>query len=295
MDSLSSSAKFELILRRVRDLPSLPDIVNKIVAVMGHPEVAASEIARLISYDPGLTSKVLRMVNSAAYGFQRQISSVQHAIMLLGFNTVRGVILSATIFKIFENNPAKGLNPNDFWRHSIETAVGSRVLAERLRIRYAEDAFSAGMLHDLGKMLLSSHCSSEYEPVLLSARQKGLPCHGEAFYKLEKAHLGITHTELGYQLGIRWRMPSTILEVIQHHHHPEQAEEAIDLVYVVALANAFSVMNQINFGIFHPDLMPTSLLAYLNCSEEDFSEAEQLFKAVQGELGGVEEFLASLK
>src|SRR5437764_442296 len=107
----TNKAKYDIILKRVGDLPALPDVVNKIVELLGKPDSSAAEVAKFISYDPGLTSKVLRMVNSAAYGFQRQISSVQHAIMILGFSTIRGLVLSASIFKLLETNPPRGMDP----------------------------------------------------------------------------------------------------------------------------------------------------------------------------------------
>ncbi len=285
---------YETVLRRARDLPSLPDVVNRIVDLLGAPNTPASKIAQLVSYDPGLTSKFLRMVNSAAYGFQRQISSVQHAVMLLGFNTVRGIVLSASIFKLFDAKRHHNMDPQAFWRHSIETAIGSRIIANHLNIRYAEDAFSAGMLHDIGKMMLDYYFTAEYGRALEEARLKQVPYHGDAFWALEQDVLDINHAALGYQLALRWKLPATFAEVIKHHHSPQYASDAPELVYAVALANAFSHLIHDNFGVFNSELIPPIVLEYYQFDPENPAMLEALFHKVCSEMDGVQDLLQSL-
>ena len=203
MDKFTSGAH-EIVLKRIRDIPSLPDVVNRILAIISKPNTPASEIARLISYDPGLTSKVLRMVNSAAYGFQRQISSIQHGIMILGFNNVRGLVLSASIFKLFEGHTHPGgLNHQQFWEHSLGTAVAARILAKELRIAETDEVFSAAMLHDIGKVVLDVYFQQDYRQVLDQARQKQLPLHGMPFYQTEERVLGVSHTGIGSFLAAK--------------------------------------------------------------------------------------------
>ncbi len=294
MDPSLPQRKVDIILRRVGDIPSLPAVVNNIIDLMGKPQSSAAEIAKLISYDPGLTSKCLRMVNSSAYGFQRQISSVQHAIMILGFNTVRGIVLSASIFKLFANQRHASIDPSEFWRHSICTAIGSRILASKWKIPYADDAFSAGLLHDIGKMILLHYFTSDYESVLLEAKKHKTIPHGLSFLSIEQSILQTDHTDVGYQLAQRWRLPSTFSETIRFHHHPQEASNAQELVYVIALANAFSHLIQFNFNIFNSQFIPPEVLEYFQFDPEDPKPFENLFIEVCNEADSIEELLQSL-
>lgn len=288
---------YEALLRQVRDLPSLPDMVEKVLKLLESPEIPASEVAKIISYDPGLTTKFLRMVNSAAYGFQRQISSVQHAIMILGFSSVRGIVVSTSIFKLFQDKSDKSLiKPSEFWRHSIRTGIGARVIAMTRRMAYSEDAFSAGMLHDLGKMVLSHYFSGTYSKVLEEARQTRTLPHGEAFLALEREYLGSDHAELGHHLALKWRLPVTIAAAVRYHHAPEDSAEAQDLVYAVALANAFSHIMDWNSGVFDMRFIPLNLIQFFtgHKTEEAAIIMERLFKEVQEEMVNAEGLLSSL-
>ncbi|WP_373532050.1 HDOD domain-containing protein [Vampirovibrio sp.] len=264
-----TSGSHEIILKRIRDIPSLPDVVNRILAVISKPNTPASEIAKLISYDPGLTSKVLRMVNSAAYGFQRQISSIQHGIMILGFNNVRGLVLSASIFKLFEGHTHPGgLNHQQFWEHSLGTAVAARLLATSLRIHEADDVFSAAMLHDIGKVVLDVYFKEDYHLVLKQAGQQRMVMHGKPFCQLENAVLGLTHTDIGSYLAAKWKLPVGITEVIQYHHTPENAEHCGPMVYLVALANELAVLQYEKQGVYDPAHISPNLREYFDLDDE---------------------------
>jgi putative nucleotidyltransferase with HDIG domain len=291
MQPFASGAQ-EIILKRIRDIPSLPEVVSRIMEIIGKPNTPASEIARLISYDPGLTSKVLRMVNSAAYGFQRQISSIQHGIMILGFNTVRGLVLSASIFKMFEGHAHhQGLGHQQFWEHSMGTAVAARMLAEAFRIPDSDDIFSAAMLHDVGKIVLDVYFPAHYQPVLQAARQQTLPFHGNVFLQLEESHLGVTHTGIGNCLASKWKLPVTITEVIEHHHQPALAPNCQMLVYVVALANEMAVLQYEQGGVYDRAHFSEEILAYFDLTDDDL----MLFLGkLQEEMGSAQELLRSI-
>jgi len=296
MNPALSGKNYDLIMRRIGDLPALPTLVNKIVEQLGNNNVPASEIAKLVSFDPGLTTKFLRLVNSSAYGFQRQIGSVQHAIMILGFNSVRGIVLSAGIFKMFEGRSSVlHLDPKAFWRHSLATAMACQFLAVRLKTRWADDAFSAGMLHDIGKMILAYYFSAEYATVLQAAHDNHIAGHGEPFLMLEQAHLGLNHAELGYQLAIRWKLPHTINEVIRYHHQPSAAKDSPELVYLVALANGLvNCLGQKHNGVDWQRI-PEDVLAYFHFSPEDPHPLNLLFNDLCDQLDDLESLLESLQ
>lgn len=280
----------ELVLKRIRDIPSLPEVVTRILAIINEPNTPASQIAQLISYDPGLSSKVLRMVNSAAYGFQRQISSIQHGIMILGFNTVRGLVLSASIFKLFEGRAHPGgLDHKQFWEHSLGTAVAARMIAEAFRMQDVDDVFSAAMLHDIGKVVLDVYFQEEYLHVLQEARQKKMALHGPRFYALESGFMGETHASIGNYLATKWRLPLTITEVIRYHHQPEKAENCQPLVYLVALANELAVMQ--HEPVFSRDRFTPALLEYFELNDE---ELQYFLSRLQDEMSAAQELLNSI-
>lgn len=142
--SQENVAKTNLILRKVKDIPSLPEVVTKVMELVSNPTSSAAELSKVIAHDPGLTTRVLRLVNSAYYGFPKQISSVQQAIMILGFTTMRGLVLSTSIFKIFtskDSSSGKTIDYKIFWKHSINTALCSRIIASSLGMTEVGDAF----------------------------------------------------------------------------------------------------------------------------------------------------------
>ena len=292
MDKFRSGAH-EIVLKRIRDIPSLPEVVNHILDVISRPNTPASEIARLIALDPGLTSKVLRMVNSAAYGFQRQISSIQHGIMILGFNTVRGLVLSASILKMFEGQAEHGLDHKKFWEHSLGTATAARIIGQKVRVPEFDDAFSAGMLHDIGKVVLDVHFGQDYRQVIQEAKRQRILAHGLPFLATENSVLGVDHTEIGSYLANKWRLPVTMTEVIQYHHAPAQAEHCQPLVHLVALANELAVLQSEKFGIYTRAHFSEELLAYFKLEDEDMmrfleqlktdmESADELLKSIIG-------------
>jgi putative nucleotidyltransferase with HDIG domain len=290
MSPLSPSDQ-ETLLRRIRDIPSLPEVVTRILAVIGRPETPASEIARLIAYDPGLTSKVLRMVNSAAYGFQRQISSIQHGVMILGFGTVRGLVLSASIFRLFKGHAHPGgLNHRKFWEHSLTTAVAARMLAQRLRLPDADDIFSAAMLHDIGKVVLDTYFP-DYGRLLAEARQQHLPFHGSPFYNLEESLLGITHAGIGGLLAGKWKLPLEMAEVIQYHHQPDRAESCPQAVHLVALANEMAILQLASSGVYQEGTITPATAEFFNLDE---SALELLFRGLKDEMHTAHELLDSI-
>lgn len=294
----SSGGSAEFVLKRIRDIPALPEVVNRIIQLLGQNSTPASEIARLISMDPGLTSRVLRMVNSAAYGVPRQISSIQHGIMILGFNTVRGLVLSASIFKLF--NPTDQilhgvykLDHREFWRHSMITAIVSKAVAKVCqRPEVADDAFSAGMLHDIGKVVLDTYFSKDYQNVLKLADMQEMPPHGAKYFLLEEEVLGSSHAEIGAVVAEKWRLPNNLIEVIRFHHEPNRSLHSQTLVYTVALGNRIANMVDQNEGLVQLHMIHEVVCEYFDLDEEKLA---RILELVEPEMEGIEEMLTSFE
>jgi putative nucleotidyltransferase with HDIG domain len=250
------SAAKNLLQRRVKDVPALPQVVHHVLSLFGKAETSTLQIAKVISLDPGLTARVLRMVNSSAYGFQRQITSIQHAIALLGFSSVQGLVLSASICNLFKaftpvqqgqgtpkkqtaprKNQQPSLNVPDFWQHSLLVALLAKKIAHLYRIPNEEEVFSAAILHDIGYLILH-HYAPELDITLArNLKQANLPYDTLETLGVESRLLGFNHCELGQELAVKWKLPQLMAEVMTFHHAPQLASDGNSAVYCVALAD----------------------------------------------------------
>lgn len=227
-------AELAKILESINELPTLPDIVAKLTRLVTDPRTSADDINDALSQDPGLTAKILKLVNSSFYGFSRRISTITNAVVILGFNQVRNLALSA--FTIDSFSAADGnanFDMKAFWRHSIGVAFLAARIAKRLSAKFTEDAFICGLLHDLGKSLLALKAPDGLNLVVDAVRRENI-----LFYAAEKMTLGFDHTELGAAITERWNFPKTIVDVIRWHHDPLRAPEpAVPLSCAVNFAD----------------------------------------------------------
>lgn len=203
-----------LLRSTVRELPALSALVMELIEMMGRDDVAAEQLVGKISLDQALTAKTLRLANSSFYGVPRQVNLVREAISVLGLRTVRSVVTAAAVTDSFKPPVCDGFDFVDFWRHSIGTAVCARLLADELKFD-PEVAFTAGLLHDLGKLVLASCFPSDYGAVLQQMQAS------DAFgIELEQSLLGLDHAAAGGLMAEHWRFTSQVVEVIRLHHAP---------------------------------------------------------------------------
>jgi putative nucleotidyltransferase with HDIG domain len=183
-----------------------------------------------------LTSKVLRLANSAFYGIPRTISSVNSAIVILGFNTIRSLVLSASVLKVFPQKPGlASFDRKAFWKHSFMVGIASRMVAQIYRKRKLVDmetAFSAGLLHDIGKIILEQFSNDDYVPVLKAAKEKNLP-----LFMVEKSILGMSHADVSGMLVDKWQMPNELKGPIVNHHSPLDDKTCQEMASIVHYAN----------------------------------------------------------
>jgi len=200
------SAKIRRITERIIGLPTLPTVVAKMIELVDNPKTSAASLGKLISSDQALTAKILKLANSAYYGFPREISTVNLAIVVLGFNTVKDMGLSVSILEAFSENSDNTLfDLAKFWEHSIGCGVAARMLAKRFNYRISGEAFVAGLLHDVGKVILNQYLSHDFRRIIELVRQR------ECFLvEAEKEILDVTHPMVGTWLAEKWNMPSHI-------------------------------------------------------------------------------------
>jgi HD-like signal output (HDOD) protein len=223
-------------IRRITEsiigLPTLPTVVAKMIDLVDNPKTSASSLARLIASDQALTARILKLANSAYYGFSREISTVNMAIVVLGFNTVKDMGLSLSVFDVFKSGKQSAVfDPARFWEHSIACGIASRTIARTYRPRYSGEAFVAGLLHDIGKVILNQYFQPEFLAII-EAQKKGAT--------LEEAETGIIgthHTQIGSWLAEKWNLPRIISRALLFHHEPWSAPKDSTLVAMVSLAD----------------------------------------------------------
>jgi len=263
----NSKTKAEVLKRRVKDIPSLPEVVTKVMELVQDPKSSAAQLSRVISHDPGLTSRVLRLVNSAYYGFPKQISSIQHAIMILGFTTMRGLVLSTSIFKIFapKSGKAASLNYKQFWKHSLVTAIAAKTINKYLFFPEEDDLFSAAILHDIGKIILDQYDHDNYLNVLLEVPDQN---DFNKVLEAENKFCEIVHPEIGYIVAEGWNLPESLSNVIKYHHNPLESENNPKMAGIVYLGNIFA-KNLVDCERFDPSLFSQNVLEYFGLGEDD--------------------------
>jgi putative nucleotidyltransferase with HDIG domain len=215
----------------VQDLPSLPAVVMELLGSIEQDNIDISVLAKKVSYDQALTAKTLRLANSSSLGLQVKVATIQQAITFLGFQATRNLITAAAVTGCFPNGLCPGFNDKAFWRHSIATAACARSLARRLRFNQ-DVAFTAGLLHDIGRLVLVTGHPQAYSEVL-AWRDK----EDSDWEVAERAVLGVDHVDAGIALAEHWNFSDTMRQAIAWHHAPETPGAGF-LAAIVHVANA---------------------------------------------------------
>lgn len=207
-------------LHTIKSLQTQPTVIAQITRMLQNPATNAEELGLAIRTDQGLTTRVLRLVNSAFYGFPGKIGSISHAVVLLGFSTVKNIVLTASVLDIFKTNNGGLFNARDVWKHSLACGVAAQNLARAVGYEFQEESFVAGLLHDIGKVVLFQLAPDDFSRVIEHAdKTKNL------FYDSECKLLGINHQEIGNMLIEQWRLPQKILNAVSSHHNPTSTED----------------------------------------------------------------------
>jgi putative nucleotidyltransferase with HDIG domain len=237
----------EDVLQQVRSLPPLPAAIGRLLRLVNDPDVNFQEIARTISLDQTLTAQILRIANSAFYGFPQQIRTVQQATVVLGRYAVRNMALSLAMVTLRNRMSDEWpLSPETFWRHSMGVACGARMLARDEAKVDPEEAFVAGLLHDIGKIVLVERDTDGYASVGKEARMSSRPLH-----ELERNAFGIDHAEVGHILCRHWNIPGALGSSVAYHHGgagPDASDAARSLTAVVSAANVLAKLAGIGDG-----------------------------------------------
>jgi HD-like signal output (HDOD) protein len=215
-------------LRRIENLPTLPAVLTQVLQTVSDPDSSALDLGQKILADQSIASTILRLVNSAYYGFQRRISNIHEAIALLGFSTVADLVLAASVFRQF-NGQSGAFDRPRLWRHALAVGMASDRLAKTLRISQNGGLYSAGLLHDIGKVALDWLYPEIYAETANKAVEDGISA-----FDAEREAFGTDHCEVGSILAARWNLPATVVEAIRLHHTPDQSVEFPKVAYLIA-------------------------------------------------------------
>jgi HD-like signal output (HDOD) protein len=223
-DDLRTKRKGEILA--VKDLPTLPGVLQEVAVLVQDPNTSTDQISKAISKDQVLSAKVLKMVNSPIYGFPGRIGSIQHALVLLGFNVIKGIIISTSVFDVMNEN-MKGL-----WEHSLGCALASSAIARAIGCKDPEEYAVAGLLHDIGKVVAAVQLPESRVAIDALVKEKDIP-----YRKAEAEVLGFAHDRINLWLCTYWNLPPNLKEGLSYHHRPMSASLYPRVAQVVHVAD----------------------------------------------------------
>ncbi len=232
------------LLFKVKEMPPLPQSIAQILELTKSTKSSAHDLTKVCEHDPKLTVNMLKLANSSFYGFTRKISTISHAIVCLGLDTVKSIALTSSTQEMLNNEvPAYALEKGMLWQHSIACSTCARIIAKRIGFKESEEAYIAGLLLDIGKIILSNFAEDEFIRIVEKTKRDKI-----SFDKAEQEVLGFDHPQIGARIIEKWNLPPILVEAVQYHHRPEKAETHKKLTYIVHLADAISCMLGIGLG-----------------------------------------------
>lgn len=268
-------------------LPTPPAVAMQVVREASNPDVTTTQISGILRQDPALCARVLKTINSAMYGMREQVSSLERAVLLLGLNAVRGIVLALSL-PAMQSGHKNNRTFRDFWQSAVSGAVISRELAVRLRIPTADDDMLAGLLRDIGQLLLQQAMPSEYAE--FARGREGQPFSRMCEY--EREVFGVDHAEASAELLRRWNLPDSLVQSIRHHHNPAALTSSTpDLVKRCERLGFVDALTQLDIVAHHPDEVD----ALLQLAGTRYGlDQTQLVKFLESVVPKVQEFTALL-
>ncbi|MEW5947407.1 MAG: HDOD domain-containing protein [bacterium] len=229
--------KSRIVLKQIERMPSLSPTVAKIMQVANDPASSANDLNKVISLDPVLAAKVLKLVNSAYFGLNDKITSTVRAIVILGLNTIKNLALSTAALETMKMKEKGGLDIDQYWRHLLGTGVMCKLIARKIGIPKdnLEDFFLAGLLHDIGKVVLNRLNTQMFRKLIDATKEKGLSLPAG-----EGVVFGINHAEIGELLGGKWGLTDPLVQAMAFHHNPAKcSDEHRKIVFTTYISNNF--------------------------------------------------------
>lgn len=220
----------------IENLPTLPTVAMEVMSLVRNPDSSMADIVKVIQNDPSITTKILKIANSAFYGMRQRIDTINRALVVLGTNEISNLVTSIAVFKTFPVNPDKpSFDRKKFWSHCALSGEIAKSISIKLGMKTMSEVFTAGLLHDIGKIILDQYFHDDFiEALDLSYSQK-LP-----LYETEKSQFGVTHAQIGGWVSERWKLPRNLIDCILYHHKPARSLNNKVITAIICIANEFS-------------------------------------------------------
>jgi putative nucleotidyltransferase with HDIG domain len=226
------------ILRSLKNLPPFPMVAQRALLLVNKSEVSIQELVEVVKFDPGITANILRIANSAYFGLRREIHSLHQALLLLGTQELLKIIIASGATRLFANSvPGYFSERQGLWRHSVSCGLMADLLGRELTLADRTVSFTAGLLHDIGKIVLSLFVDQKFTEIMAAVENQGI-----SFHEAEKLVLGVNHAEIGGEMARIWDFPDRLRLVITHHHLGRPDAFADDLVLLIYLADIMVLM-----------------------------------------------------
>lgn len=250
------------LVQKIETIPTIPVVGRKVVELAGDEEAVFKDLVQIIEKDQALAAKVLRVANSAFYGFLSKVNSLEHALVILGVDEVRSIALGISVYNLFSQSENGAFDRTQFWTHAIICSQVARLLGERLNIRNHSSFFLTGLIHDIGKVVLDQYFHEEFLRIV-----EYVSLGKTSFSKAEREILGTTHCAIAGQLLRQWRFPDEVVTQILYHHRPWHDKDSGIGSSIIYLAN---VLTKLAGYPCHSEERQIDLHEFANSSEFDF-------------------------
>lgn len=232
------------LVNRVDEIPVFSQTVSKILKLIEDPRSEVRDIEKEILKDQGFTTKVLKLANSAYFGVCRQIKTVSQATTLLGFQAIKSMVLASSVGKVLTAElPGYALEREALWKQSQACAITARVISNKIKFPQPDQAYTAGLLRDIGKVILDHYLNKQFQSVM-----DGVNEGNKSFIEVEEEILGFNHGQVGAKIAEKWKLPEDLVEAIAYHHQPEKAQLNPKLVAITHIADGLVMMMGIHIG-----------------------------------------------
>lgn len=260
------------ILSKATDILTLPHVVNEILDITSGKNSSAADLTSIIESDPALTTRILFVANSPYYGFVKKISTISHAVVVLGFQEIQNIALSMSVLQLFDRRGSEFTEK--LWRHCFAVGVGTRMMAKHFNCKLDGKFFVGGLLHDIGKIFLSQYLPEKFNDMLATMEQED---NKKTYHVLEEEYFGITHAEIGGKLLNSWMFPQEISDTVTYHHTPSCVEAdpafaaCVHIADLLCTVKGISPLKEHYFLSIDKGILPT-----LHNLKEDFSTDDMI-------------------
>lgn len=266
-------------LQSIRSLPSVPAIIFEVSRLLDNPNTSANDLGKLINRDQGLVAKILTVANSPLYGIPRRVSTIEFAVVILGFDHIKNIVIALSMLESFRGKNEKNWNRKSYWLHSFLTATAAKRISDELGYHKSGEAFTAGLLHDLGIAVMQRYFQDEFEAICKIVKEEE-----KTYLEAEQIVTGISHQSIGQLLTEKWNLPGDLGETILNHHQPSLAKANKELAAIVHLADYMTQRFLIgNFNWDDSYELDEGVIKILNLGDESYfnrfvESYENLFK-----------------